>query len=75
MTKKPFSKSRLERLKKDTQDFRTSMEDKLVEYFKDRPTEEVIRIMADWLSLDELLELTGRVSEAQIVEQENSNVN
>lgn len=73
--KRQFSKRRIERLKKDTQDFRDSMEERLISYFKDRPVEEVIKIIADWISLDDLLDLTHRVSMAEQEVSEKINPN
>lgn len=59
---KGFNSSRLKRLKKETQDFRSALEDRLSDHFKDRSVEEVIKIMAEWISLDDLLELNGKIS-------------
>lgn len=59
---KKFSTNRLKRLKKETQEFRSALEDRLIDHFKDRSIEEIIKIMAEWISIDDLLELNGRVS-------------
>lgn len=60
-----FDKDRIDHLRKETCDFREVVKARLAAHFKDRTAEEVVRIMADWMDLDSLLELDDRAAIAR----------